>query len=281
MKKKRKLQHSTPEASDISDDDEGGTDDEVWKFATADQTDTHDFKSKSLKDSSQNFTNHQTENVSKTLNEPIILKIKDDSPKNDPIIDNNEHNDNNNSSNNISDKERKSVIRYLNQVKNKDTRVDLAFGVRKLTKGYKFGDSSFSHDGKYFKIKREKYKITPGLTELLFQKQPDQEIITAEDIDLYRGFVVKTNAHKKNYKADKSPRIDKSSKYQTYLANFITGNGFKVMKKDDVTEYVYWDNPNELVERLKLLDGEKAAGNNNHNNEIQNILEELKEYGYI
>ena len=284
VKKKRKFQHSTPVASDISDDDdddENDTDNEAWKFATANQSNISDLKSKSLKDSSQNFTNYPTQNLSKNVNEPGVMNVEVDSPKMKPIIDNNENNGNNNSVDKVSDKERKSVLRYLNQVKNKDSRVDMAFGVRKLAKGYKFGDSSFSHDGQFFKIKGEKYKITPGLTELLFQKRPQQEIITAEDIDLYRNLVVRTNAHKKNYRADKSPRIDKSNKYQTYLANFVTGSGFKVMKKDDVTEYVYWDDPNELVERLKLLDGEKAAGNNNHDNEIQNILEELKEYGYI
>ena len=162
-----------------------------------------------------------------------------------------------------------------------DNRVDVTFGVRKLAKGYKFGDSSFSHSGTFFKIKGEQHKVTPGLTELLFKKNPQREKITSDDIDTCRNLVVKTNAHKKNYKAHKSPRIDRSDKYKTYLADLVTGGGFKIAKKNNYTEYVYWDNPNELVERLKLLDAEKAAGNNNHDNEIQNILEELKEYGYI
>ena len=281
VKKKQKLQHSTPEASDISDEDDT-EDDEAWKFATANQTDTYDFKGKPVEDNSQNFANHPFQHSSKTSNEPSLL-IKDDRPKMEPANDkdNDKNYISNNGADNISHKERKSIARYLNQVKNKDSRVDMAFGVRKLTRGYKFGDSSFSHDGEFFKIKGEKYKITPGLTELMFQKQPNPELLTEEDIDLYRNLVVRTNANRKNYKADKSPRIDKSNKFQTYLADLITGSGFKVMKKDDVTEYVYWDDPNELVERLKLLDGEKAAGNNNHDNEIQNILEELKEYAYI
>lgn len=214
--------------------------------------------------------------------------MKDDFKKTEPAIENNYINDDNNKSSKsdddgdgVLDKERKSIVKYLNQVKNKDNRVDVTFGVRKLTKGYKFGDSSFSHKGKFFKIKGEEYRVTPGLTELLFKKNPQQEIITPNDIDTYRNLVIKTNAHKKNYKADKSPRIDKSIKFKTYLADLVSGHGFKISKKHNITEYVYWDNPNELVERLKLLDAEKAAGNNNHDNEVQNILEELKEYGYI
>ena len=46
-------------------------------------------------------------------------------------------------------------------------------------------------------------------------------------------------------------------------------------------EYAFWDDPNELVERLKLLIGEMDAGNTSHNNEIQNIIEELVEAGII
>ena len=47
------------------------------------------------------------------------------------------------------------------------------------------------------------------------------------------------------------------------------------------TEYLYWDEPNELVRRLRLLRAETEAGHTNHGNEIQNIIEELMEAGYI
>ena len=39
----------------------------------------------------------------------------------------------------------------------------------------------------------------------------------------------------------------------------------------------YWDDPNELVNRLRLLIAERSAGNNNHDNEIHSIIEELRE----
>lgn len=41
--------------------------------------------------------------------------------------------------------------------------------------------------------------------------------------------------------------------------------------------YEYYDNPNELCERLKLLVSSKRAGNSNHDQEINSILEELRE----
>ncbi len=46
-------------------------------------------------------------------------------------------------------------------------------------------------------------------------------------------------------------------------------------------DYVFWDDPNELVDRLRLLMAEKAAGNISHTNEIHAIIEELREVGYI
>ncbi len=45
--------------------------------------------------------------------------------------------------------------------------------------------------------------------------------------------------------------------------------------------YVYWDDPNELVDRLRLLISERSAGNYNHENEIHSLIEELREGNYI
>lgn len=41
--------------------------------------------------------------------------------------------------------------------------------------------------------------------------------------------------------------------------------------------YEHYDNPNEICERLKLLVSSKMAGNSNHSQEINSILEELRE----
>ena len=46
-------------------------------------------------------------------------------------------------------------------------------------------------------------------------------------------------------------------------------------------DYIYWDDPNELVDRLRLLMAEQQAGNKSHSNEILAIVEELREAGYI
>lgn len=45
--------------------------------------------------------------------------------------------------------------------------------------------------------------------------------------------------------------------------------------------YEYYDDPNELCDRLKLLVSSKAAGNSNHDQEINSIIEELRENGIL
>jgi hypothetical protein len=46
-------------------------------------------------------------------------------------------------------------------------------------------------------------------------------------------------------------------------------------------DYVYWDDPNELVDRLRLLMASTEAGNTSLNNEQLSIIKELIETGVI
>lgn len=45
--------------------------------------------------------------------------------------------------------------------------------------------------------------------------------------------------------------------------------------------YEYFDDPNELCSRLRLLVASRMAGNTNHTQEINSIIEELRELGHI
>ena len=56
---------------------------------------------------------------------------------------------------------------------------------------------------------------------------------------------------------------------------------YKIAKKRTALDFVYWDDPNELVDHLQLLTAEKCAGNPSHVNEIHSIIEESRETGYI
>lgn len=59
-----------------------------------------------------------------------------------------------------------------------------------------------------------------------------------------------------------------------------TGYGLMTLNNKKI-EYRHFDDYNELVERLKLLIASQRAGNMNHNNEIESILEELREMKVI
>ena len=50
---------------------------------------------------------------------------------------------------------------------------------------------------------------------------------------------------------------------------------------DNKIEYVHWNDPNELVDCLRLLEASCRAGNNAHDNEILSVIEELREAGFI
>jgi len=47
---------------------------------------------------------------------------------------------------------------------------------------------------------------------------------------------------------------------------------------DNVIDYVHWDDPNELVDRMQLLE---ASRHNAHDNEMLLIIEELREASII
>jgi len=46
-------------------------------------------------------------------------------------------------------------------------------------------------------------------------------------------------------------------------------------------DYVHWDDFNELVDRMRLLEALRQAGHNAHDNEMLSIIEELREADII
>jgi len=50
---------------------------------------------------------------------------------------------------------------------------------------------------------------------------------------------------------------------------------------DNAIDYVQWDDPNELVDRLRLRETSRQADHNAHDNEMLSIIEELREAGII
>lgn len=93
------------------------------------------------------------------------------------------------------------------------------------------------------------------------------------------GSGISANSTKAEQK--KSPLQDVIAKENPMVTYFDmvspspSGNGISLT--DGKPEYIYFDDPNELVDRLRLLYGSQEAGNASHKNEINSIIEELLE----
>ena len=122
------------------------------------------------------------------------------------------------------------------------------------------------------------------MLELLFLKHPTVKASSKKDIHNYKRILEATNVHRKKFSSEGEFRTHKSKKFSEIiepLFTVFTGSGllpqFKISRKNTSVDYTYWDDPNELVDRLRLLLAERAAGNNSHTNEIHSIIEELRE----
>lgn len=126
---------------------------------------------------------------------------------------------------------------------------------------------------------------TKGLYELIFYDDPQH--YTKEDLKNYKSILEITNSHR-----DTKGRL-KGSTRRKYIEiikpmfsqrRHTTGEGMvptQLTYNETPMEYVFWDNPNELVDRLKLLMASKEAGNTSHDNEIIAIINELREANII
>lgn len=190
--------------------------------------------------------------------------------------------------------------KYLTMLKNNNKQyLDNLYGV-KLSGSDKnkftIGNSPIVFTKDSVVVNGTNFSKTNGLLELLFKKNPDSKIYNMNDKINYRDILEISSAHKKNYNKNEALKSFRSNKFYYIIAplfDFSTkkskkdkiGKGFlppyKVASKGREMDYVYWDDPNELVDRLKLLMAEVAAGNSSHVNEIQSIIEELREGGYI
>lgn len=179
---------------------------------------------------------------------------------------------------------------YLQEFENQEFNIDTAFGVRKAYGQRMIGNQEVQFkDGKVF-VGDMVFPGTIGLLELLFEKTIDDSKVNKTDITNYQKIAEDSHLVRKNFKPNtsfKTPTFHK--KFDEYLSQLnpmnnlkdIRGRGlpkFMIAKQQELPlDYKYWDDPNELVDRLRLLVAERSAGNDNHDNEIQAIIEELRE----
>lgn len=171
--------------------------------------------------------------------------------------------------------------------------VAIPFGIRVVNDKIYVGNKELilTEDLKKVKIGNRDFYYTPGLEELLKKKIPNEQKVTQADKDNYRKILEYTSAHKRGFDYTGQIKGNKSIKYRKFIKPLFknykcnaesVGEGIRVNKiLKSNTDFIYWDNPNELVERLKLLLASETAGNNGHKNEILSIIEELREGNYI
>ena len=135
------------------------------------------------------------------------------------------------------------------------------------------------------------YDGTPGLYELVFKTMPNMENVTNEDKTTYYKILKASSAH---LTSDQSRRKgDKSEKWKNIIKPILdihdtprnkkamSGARLNLVHDSRKVRYVYFDDVNELVDRLRLLVSKIEAGNNSYHNEVLSIIEELREKGVI
>lgn len=158
---------------------------------------------------------------------------------------------------------------------------DTQFGVRRSGKYLRIGKYIVKFHEKFLHIRKQKFPITNGLLNLLFYKRPPGGY-TTDDLEQYKNILILTDAHMKFFDGDaKVRKSNRTNKYRNIISPLLrSGSGIKtdfMSVNSNSIDYTYWDNPNELVDRLRLLVSSSSAGHTGHNNEIISILEELRE----
>ncbi|XP_051171026.1 uncharacterized protein LOC127287916 [Leptopilina boulardi] len=170
--------------------------------------------------------------------------------------------------------------------------IDTLYGVYKVKNGsLKIGNAPISFKDHLINVGDKRFNITSGLLELLFKNKPEMSYISDGDMNNYKQILIISNAHRKNYSSSEPIRTSKTFKYVNIILKLFPHNEtpkrrsksgtslphFMIEKKSFQPDYIYWDDPNELVDRLRLLMASQAAGNPSHNNEIMSIIKELRE----
>lgn len=172
----------------------------------------------------------------------------------------------------------------------RNSSIDYVYGVYFHHGRTMLGDKHFDVDkNDNMIIDGIRYVGTPGLYELIFKRIPDDMVYTEDDKQKYKSILLTTNAHRRDHSALNPILGNRGYKYKNIIAPLLSDEKKRVGRglprtmalTDNDIDYVHWNDPNELVDRLRLLDASRHAGNNAHDNEILSIIEELREAGLI
>lgn len=185
-------------------------------------------------------------------------------------------------------------------------RVDKKYGIYRDNDGLYIGSKQISifNNDIYLEDDKTRYRGTQGLWELMTMEHPNNELYNDEDLKNYATIVLKSGTFRPNNNLSaRRFKIDNGGyKYEEIILPILYEAGIKqrsktstpIKKKDAegsglqkiVTttnafpEYIYYNNIDELLERLYILYGELKAGNTNTSikNEIIEIISEFKKF---
>lgn len=169
---------------------------------------------------------------------------------------------------------------YLGNYLSRGSITDTTYGIRREGNNFFIGNQEVQIANDDVTVGDKIYKGTKGLWELLTLKEPVN--YSQADLQNYKEILEATNAHLKGYKTGAAMSSNKHAKYINIIKPLFksVGEGLRQVTGNKI-DYVYWDDPNELVDRLRLLWLSRLAGNSGVDNEIDSIIEELRESGIV
>lgn len=138
--------------------------------------------------------------------------------------------------------------------------------------GLYLGNSNVTFDGRDINVDGFKYKRTTGLYKLIFKKESGK--FTIQDVRSYRDILKRTHAARVRYDPGSAIAANRGHKYVKIVKPILTGtqpqvwwaknwkSGGSLQKQvnpGSFIDYKYWDDPNELVNRLRLLIASQSA----------------------
>lgn len=200
---------------------------------------------------------------------------------------------------------------YFLKLINRGRAVDTTYGVRVDGDRWMIGDKPIEVDGDDIIINEKKYEGTRGLYELIFMNSPNEYIYDELDLENYKLILLDTNVHRLGYSRMGKLRSSRGHKYKNIISSLVSNesaysgkglnvgaNGDHMLTYSDLINQepnikpsgsglthsntepniIYWNDPNELIERLRELGASTEAGNTGHTKEMNAIIEELLEY---
>lgn len=169
---------------------------------------------------------------------------------------------------------------YLGNYLSRSSMTDTTYGIRREANKFFIGNKEVEIASDDITVANKTYKGTKGLWQLLTLKEPED--YTPVDLQNYKEILEATNGHLKSYKDGAPMSSNRHTKYLNIIKPLFksVGEGLRQVTGNKI-DYIYWDDPNELVDRLRLLWLSRQAGNSGVDNEIDSIIEELRESGII